>query len=92
MALDVHDAQLEENAGAWRLSLAEGRVQVERGHGTRPDLTLGLGIQALSRVFVGALTPSEAVASRLATADRPDLLHRLDRVLRTARPWTFDRF
>lgn len=91
LALDVHDPQLEENSGAWRLSLADGRVGVERGSGPA-DVALSLSIQTLSRLFIGALSPSAALAVGLLTTDRPDLLPRLDRALQTAQPWTFDRF
>ncbi|HET7321022.1 MAG TPA: sterol carrier protein domain-containing protein, partial [Longimicrobiaceae bacterium] len=56
------------------------------------DVTLRLGISALSRLFIGSLAPSDAVAAGLAEADRPERLPHLDAALRLPEPWTFDRF
>jgi predicted acetyltransferase len=94
MALDVQDAQLADNAGAWRIRLEGGRAQVERGAPTGDaDVTLSLGIETLSRIFVGALSPSAAVrAERAAVGRGAERLAELDLALALPQPWTFDRF
>lgn len=91
VALDVQDPQVPDNAGAWRLRLEGGQVAVERGGGPA-DLSLQLRIDSLSRLFIGALPPSAAVAADLASADRPERLPLLDRALALPQPWTWDRF
>jgi hypothetical protein len=55
-------------------------------------MTLRLGISALSRIYIGVLPPSAAVAAGLAETDRPERLPALDAALRLPEPWTFDRF
>lgn len=91
LALDVQDAQIPENAGPWRLRLADGEVEVERGEGAA-DLSLALPVQTLSRLFVGALSPESAVAAGLATVDGAARLDELGRALRLPQAWTFDRY
>lgn len=91
VGLEVEDATLPENAGPWRLRLGEGKVDVERGAGPA-DLSLRLGVDALSRLFVSALSPSAALEAGLLAADRPERLPALDRALHLPEPWTFDRF
>jgi predicted acetyltransferase len=91
LRLDVSDEAVPENAGVWRLRLAEGRVEVERGGGAA-DVALRLDVAALSRLFVSALTPSAALDAGLLSADRPERLAELDRALHLPEPWTFDRF
>lgn len=92
VALEVDDPVLEENAGAWTLRLEEGRASLERSVRGNADLRLRVGIEPLSRIFIGALTPSAAVLAGLANGDRADLLARLDHALQLPKPWTFDRF
>lgn len=91
LSLEVEDEQVPENAGRWRLRLEAGRVEVERGDGPA-DLSLRLGIQALSRIYMGALPAAAAVAAGLVQADRPERLGELDRALRLPQAWTFDRY
>jgi hypothetical protein len=57
-----------------------------------PEIRLSIGIEPLSRIYIGALTPSAAVLAGLATVDRPELLAWLDALLALPKPWTFDRF
>lgn len=92
LALEVHDEQIVENAGNWTLRLAGGSVEVSREPIPAPDLRIQIGIEALSRLFIGALSPSVAVATGLASVDHPERLADLDSLLRLPRPWTFDRF
>jgi predicted acetyltransferase len=91
VALLVQDEVLPGNAGEWRLRLDAGRAVVEKGSGPA-DLSLRLGVDTLSRLFIGALPPSAAVEAGLATTDGADRLPELDRALRLPEPWTFDRF
>lgn len=93
LALDVQDAQLAGNAGTWQIRLDGGRVEVKRGEDAGLDVGLRLGIDTLSRLFIGALTPSAAVEAELATVTHgADRLGELDRALALPAPWTFDRF
>jgi predicted acetyltransferase len=92
VGLEVHDAQLPENAGPWRLRLEHGRVAVERSTASGVDVSLRLPVDVLSRLFIGALTPSAAAEVGLVECDRPERLTALDAALRLPRPWTFDRF
>jgi predicted acetyltransferase len=91
VALVVQDAALSGNAGEWRLRLEGGRATAERGGGAA-DLSLRLGVDILSRLYVGSLAPSAAVEAGLATAEGADRLPALDRALALPEPWTFDRF
>jgi hypothetical protein len=90
IALEVQDAQLEKNAGRWILSCDAGHATVTR-NGSAP-VTLTLDIAALSRIFIGALTPSQSHAAGLMTCDRPEMLPQIDALLALPQPWTFDRF
>jgi predicted acetyltransferase len=91
VALDVQDEQLLENGGRWRLRFENGAVEVVAGEGSA-DVHLRLGIQALSRIYTGALPPTAAAAGGLAEVDRPAGLDALDRALRLPQPWTFDKY
>ena len=90
ITIDVTDAQLEENTGRWRLVLRDGKVAVERD--APSDATLRLDIATLSRLYIGSLSASHALAAGLLECDRPDRLATLDTALALPEPWTFDRF
>jgi predicted acetyltransferase len=92
LGLRVADEQLPENSGDWTLHLADGRIETRRGPTGSADGVLEVGIEALSRIFIGALTPSAALSAHVARLHRPDLAERLDALLRVPRPWMFDRF
>ncbi|MBA4156862.1 MAG: GNAT family N-acetyltransferase [Gemmatimonadetes bacterium] len=92
ISLEVSDEQIPENNGAWRLRLEQGRVEVVRSATQPADATLRTPVRSLSRIYIGALTPSAAVEAGAAEIDRADVLPRLDAALRLRRPWTFDRF
>lgn len=92
LRLEVEDGQIPENAGSWQLRLESGRPRVGRASAGTVDATLSLGIDTLSRIFVGALRPSEAVDAGVAVIDRPTELPALDQALALPRPWTFDAF
>jgi len=93
VTLEVRDDDLPENEGRWRLRMEDGRMHAERAPGgaaTGP--VLALPVRTLSRVFVGAVTPTQAVATGHATIDDASALELLDRAFRVPRPWTFERF
>ncbi|HSJ10272.1 MAG TPA: GNAT family N-acetyltransferase [Longimicrobiales bacterium] len=87
---DVADAQIPENAGCWRITNHDGASRVERSATSQP--TVRLDISTLSRLFIGALPASAALAAGLLECDRPAVLPVLDRALALPEPWTFDRF
>jgi len=89
VAFDVIDEQLEANSGNWRFAFADGRVATDNGE---PDVTLRLNISTLSRIYIGALSPTAAFDAELLECDRPDRLDTLGSVLRLPEPWTFDRY
>jgi predicted acetyltransferase len=92
LALEVEDPHLPENRGPWRIRLERGAVEVEPAGSGTVDASVSVGIEALSRVYAGALSLSAAVEAGLARLDRPERLPELDNLLRLPRPWTFDRF
>ncbi|HEX2190031.1 MAG TPA: GNAT family N-acetyltransferase [Longimicrobiaceae bacterium] len=93
LTLDVTDDDLPENAGRWRLRVEGGRMHAERAPGgAAPGPTLALPVRILSRIFVGAATPSQAVGTGQAALDDARALDMLDRAFRVPRPWTFERF
>lgn len=91
VSVDVSDEELPENAGVWRLRLAEGRVMPERGGG-EANLRLRMPIRTLGRIFMGSLPPSAALEAGLATGDAGGPLAELDRALHLDGCWTFDRY
>jgi predicted acetyltransferase len=90
--IEVHDATVPENDGAWRLAFEAGAVAVEQGGTGAADVTLRLDVSALSRLYCAALTPSAALDAGLLACDRPAALPALDAALVLPEPWTFDRF
>lgn len=92
LVLDVEDRQVRENAGPWRVRIEAGRMEVEPYAGGAADATLTLGVPTLSRIFIGAVAPWQAISGGLATIDRPEVVPALDRAFTVPKPWTFDRF
>jgi predicted acetyltransferase len=90
VALEVTDAQVEENRGSWRLVLDGGRAAVERD--AKAELTVRLDISTLSRLYIGSLSATAGLETQLLECDRPDRLAALDAALALPQPWTFDRF
>ncbi|HEX2168435.1 MAG TPA: GNAT family N-acetyltransferase [Longimicrobiales bacterium] len=90
VAIEVVDPLFEENRGSWRVALDGGRSIVERTGAL--DLSLRMDISTLSRIFVGALSPSAALRAGLLECDHTGLLSVLDTALAMPEPWTFDRF
>lgn len=92
LVLEIQDRQLPANNGPWRVRIEGGRMEVEPHDGGAADARLSLGIPTLSRIFIGALAPWQAVSGGLATIDRPEVIPALDRAFALPKPWTFDRF
>ena len=92
IGLEVEDEQIPENAGKWTLRLDEGRPTLERGEQAGADVTMQVSIGILSRIFIGALTPSEAVNQSAIWIEGLDMLPALNAAFRLQRPWTFDGF
>lgn len=90
MGIDVRDEQITANTGSWRVALDVGRATIEKAR--TADITLRLDISTLSRIFIGALPPTAALAAGLLECDRAELLPILDTALALPEPWTFDRF
>jgi len=90
VAMEVDDPQIEENRGSWRIAMDTGRAIVERTGAL--DVSLRMDIATLSRIFIGALSPSAAMRAGLLECDHPALLGVLDAALAMPDPWTFDRF
>lgn len=90
VAIEVEDPLFEENCGSWRIALDAGRAIVERTGAL--DLSLRMDISTLSRIFIGALSPSAALRAGLLECDHTALLGALDTALALPEPWTFDRF
>jgi predicted acetyltransferase len=92
IGLEVEDEQIPENAGHWCLRLDEGRPTIERGEPSGVDATMKVSIEILSRIFIGALTPSEAVNQSAIWIEGLDMLPALNAAFSLPRPWTFDGF
>jgi predicted acetyltransferase len=90
LVIQVDDGQLPGNSGAWRIVAEEGRC-VALPAGDAPH-ALRMDMSTLSRLFMGSLPASAAVAAGLAECPRPAVLPLLDRALALPEPWTFERF
>jgi predicted acetyltransferase len=90
--VEVDDGQLPDARGPWRIRAEGGRMHAEPYGGGAAEVTLRLPMSVLSRIFIGAVSPSRAVAAGAATADHPERLAAMDAALRVRAPWTFDRF
>ena len=92
LGLTVEDDQVAENRGPWRVRIEGGRMEVEPLNGGAVDAHLSLPIDTLSRIYIGAIAPWQAVAGGLAHIDRPEVMQVLDFAFHLPKPWTFDRF
>jgi predicted acetyltransferase len=91
LAVEIADAQLDENDGSVRLTLEDGRAEVHRT-ARSGDPSLRLNVSTLSRLFIGALSGSAAFEAGLLETDTPGMLASLDAALALPEPWMFDRF
>lgn len=90
--LEVRDRQVPENEGPWSIRFENGAVSVERGTLASADCTLRGDVAWISRIFIGAASPSAAAEAGGVEVDRSSALPLLDTALRVPKPWTFDRF
>jgi predicted acetyltransferase len=92
LRLEVNDGQVAENRGPWRVRMEGGRMDVEPFRGGAVDATFSLPMDTLSRIFIGALAPWQALAGGLASIDSHDCVKTLDHAFGVPKPWMFDRF
>ena len=92
LKLEIEDAQLPENRGPWQVRMEGGALRVQPWSGGHVDATLTMPIQTLSRIYIGAIAPWQALSGGLATLDGADVVKMLDRAFEVPKPWMFDRF
>lgn len=92
LVLVVDDEQVPDNRGPWLLTFADGRIAVEAHDEAPADARLEVSMDTLSRIYIGAIAPWQAIAGGWATIDNPEVVPLLDRALDLPRPWMFDRF
>jgi predicted acetyltransferase len=92
LKLEVEDQQIPENRGPWRVRMEGGAMQVDHWMGGRCDAELAMPVQTLSRIYIGAIAPWQALSGGLATLNGADVVKMLDRAFEVPKPWTFDRF
>ena len=68
LVIEVDDPQFEENRGAFRLTVDDGKPRVER---TDADGALRLSIRALSGLYAGQLAPADLAAVGMLDGDHP---------------------
>jgi predicted acetyltransferase len=92
LALEIHDAELPENRGPWRVLLEEGRAYVEPANGARgTDVALTTDAATFSEIYAGTLPPSAAL--RLGLAEGEGAIAALDRLFALEEPfWLLDEF
>ena len=69
VVLEIADAQVPENAGLWRVTIADGAARVTPAPGSAPDLTLG--IQELGAAYLGGVRIDALVRAALVTETTP---------------------
>lgn len=87
LELEVEDALLPENAGRWRLVVADGEARVERGG----QGALRLQVGALAPLYSGHVSPARLAACRPLEGS-PAALAAATRLFAGPRPWMPDRF
>jgi len=90
--LEVEDAELPENGGAWTLTVDGGAMRVRRGvDGRAAEALLATNMATFAEIFTGSIAPSAAV--RLGLARGEGALGRLDRLFAATSPfWLLDEF
>ena len=79
VVLLVSDAQVPENAGLWRVTIADGAARVAPAPGSSPDLTLG--IQELGAAYLGGVRIEALVNAGLVTENTPGAAKALGRAM-----------
>ena len=89
--LTVFDAELDDNRGECRVVFDRGRAEVSAWPGGKPDAELSTSISALSQIYAGEITVSQA--ARLGGTEVRGNIVALDRVFATSeRYWLLDEF
>jgi predicted acetyltransferase len=89
--LTVFDAELDDNRGECRVVFEDGRAEVSGWSGGKADVELSTTISALSQIYVGEITVSQA--ARLGGTSVAGDVAALDRVFATSeRFWLLDEF
>jgi predicted acetyltransferase len=79
VVLQLSDAQIPENAGTWRVTIADGTARVTPAPGSEPDLTLG--IQELGAAYLGGVRIEALVHAALVTENAPGAASALGRAM-----------
>ncbi len=91
LTLRVIDPWLEDNGGPWTVRWAEGEASVEAGVSRgAPQLTTDAASWA--EIYMGTLTPSQAVRLGKASIEPASAVAQVDAWLRTDPPQTLDVF
>jgi predicted acetyltransferase len=69
VVLRITDAQIPENAGLWRVTIADGAAHVSTDAGSAADLSLG--IQELGAAYLGGVRIEALVHAALITENTP---------------------
>ena len=79
VVLEIADAQVTENAGLWRVTIADGAARVTPAPDSAPDLTLG--IQELGAAYLGGVRIEALVRAALVTENTPGAAQALGRAM-----------
>jgi predicted acetyltransferase len=85
--LDVRDDAIPENAGVWRIEVADGAAKVVPGGGT----SNAADVRTVAALWTGALAPGNAVRAGWLAADS-DAVAALEAMLAGPPPWMSDWF
>lgn len=97
MRIEIHDDELPENRGPWRVRIEEGVASIASAAGTAGnhaggnDATLATDAAGFARLFAGGMAPS--TAHRLGSARIDGDFRLLDRAFSVREPfWLLDEF
>ena len=79
VVLSIADAQVAENAGLWRVAIADGVAKVSPAAESTADLTLG--IQELGAAYLGGVRVEALVRAALVTENTPGAATALGRAM-----------
>jgi predicted acetyltransferase len=79
VVISVEDDAVPENAGLWRVAIADGKARVERAHGSSAAITLG--VQELGAAYLGGVTLNSLARAGLVTENTPGAVHELSRAM-----------
>jgi len=79
VVLSIADPQIPENAGLWRVAIADGEATVSPAAGSAADLTFG--IQELGAAYLGGVGIEALVHATLVTENAPGTAKSLGRAM-----------